>query len=197
MEGQIEQVEPQLLTEREQFAFQKHLKERQYPIAPVTAIKMFELYLAGKSCEDIRRLNPQFTLGQIVHARIEHEWDRQLKEYRDSLYSNARKYMEQVVMETTLTMGRILTAKNRVYEEKIAKYLQTGDETHLADLGLGGIDGYRKVVETLQKLTGQDQVKSVKGEIIHRPGVPEGPRATTPQQAEAIVAALLESGSGT
>jgi len=61
------------LTEREKYAFQKHVSKRDPPIAPITAVKLFELFLAGRTCEDIRRLNPAFTLGQIVHARIEHE----------------------------------------------------------------------------------------------------------------------------
>lgn len=194
MEGSVAIVpvdKPDPLNERERYAFNRHVEKRDSPISPHTAVKLFELFLAGRSCEDIRRLNPQFTLGQIVHARIEHEWDRQLEEHLEGLYRNASSRLQQVQVETAVTLANILAAKNRIYQDRVLKFIQSGDEEHLRDLGLAGLDGYRKLIEALQKLTGQEGVRTVKAEVVHR-GEISTDRPATSKQAEAIVDALLE-----
>ena len=91
----------------------------------------------------------------------------------------------------------MLAAKNKLIQDRLLLYLQTGDESHISDLGLGGIEGYRKLVDVLQKLTGQDQVKTVRGEVVHHhtgdPLVAIGNRAPTSGQAETAVEVLLEA----
>ena len=184
------------LTEREQFALKHHIEKRDPPISPYTAIKLFELFLAGKTCEDIRRLNPNFTLGQIVHARIDNEWDRRLKEHIESLYNNAAARISQVTLETALTLANLLSAKNKYYQDEVLLYLQTGKEEHLLKLGLGGLDGYKKLVEVMQKLTGTDNAKTVKGEITHTVKREEPQEVeSTATQAEKILDALILEGT--
>lgn len=185
------------LNERERYAFEQHVRKREPPLSPTLAVKLFELFLAGKNCEEIRRLNPSLGLGQIVHARIEHEWDRQRSEYTAALYGRAKERLSQVTAETALTVANMLAAKNKLIQDRLLLYLQSGDEAHIADLGLGGIEGYRKLVDVLQKLTGADQVKTVRGEVHHHhtgdPLAAIGTRAPTSGQAETAVEVLLEA----
>jgi len=103
----------------------------------------------------------------------------------------------QVQVDTALTLANILAAKNKLYQDRVLRFLQTGDETHIADLGLGGIDGYRKLIEGLQKVTGQDKKKdddSAAIPVVHLHHTVEQvspDRPPTAKQAEEIVDAIL------
>ena len=183
-----------LLNPRELKAWEYWSNSKEAPLAQSLQLKLFELFMCGNSCEAIRKLNPNLSLGQIVHARVEHEWDRQLQEHLEGLYGGIRARLTQVTLETSMTVANMLAAKNKLYQDKLLKYIQSGDESYIQDIGLGGIDGYRKLVEILQKLTGADQTRTVNVTNTHTVTQATPVIDTTVGSAESIVRMLLENG---
>lgn len=153
------------LSERELAAYKNWQNSRYPALAPDTQGKLFQLFLNGKSCEAIRALNPQFTLGMIVNARITGQWDRLYQEHIDDLLNNTKMRATQAQLESINFVSDLLSATNRMHGEKIAKYLQTGNEKDLGDLQITTLTGYKTAVELLQKLTGQDKQQKVTGDL--------------------------------
>jgi hypothetical protein len=149
-------LESDLFTPRERMAYRKFLATDEDPIALSTQAKFFELFVIGKSCEEIRKLNAGFSLGQIMAARLEGEWEKKRNEAAEALFEGAKQRVQQTMLETAMVFCDILTAKNKQYSDKIMRYIQTGDEAQLADLQLGGIKGYKDLIEALQKIAGQE-----------------------------------------
>jgi hypothetical protein len=143
------------------------------PLAPSLNAKLFQLFLQGKGTEEIRRLNPQLGLGEIVAARIEGRWDERREEHLDALLSNTSLRVQQVTLETADFVCDILAVANREHGDRLRRYLQSGDETELGDFRVTTLAGFKTAIEMLQKLTGQDRQTSSKisvvGEVVHRP----------------------------
>lgn len=152
------------LDDREEYALQIWRGTEQPPIAPLTQARFFRLFLNGKSTHEIHRLNPQFSLGQVVHARIQGKWDLRAEQHLDELLNGVKARVQQVTLESIDFVADLISAANKLYGERIKRYLQTEDPNDLGDLQIKNLDGYRKAVELLQKLTGQDK-PSQKGEI--------------------------------
>lgn len=158
-------LESDLFTVRERMAYRRFLATEEDPIALTTQTKFFELFLMGKNCEEIRKLNAGFSLGQIIAARVESEWDRKRDEAVEALFQGAKDRVQKTMLETAMVFCDILTAKNKQYADKIMRYIQTGDEAQLADLQLGGIKGYKDLIEALQKIAGQEPSRLI-GNIV-------------------------------
>jgi len=108
---------------------------------------MFELFLIGKSCEQIQRANPAFQLGQIVSARIQGEWAQ---------------------AQTANLLADMLFVANKLNAAKLEKFLQTGDERHLGNLRIENVKSLKEVMELLLQTTGQGGQKRVGGTIEHK-----------------------------
>lgn len=164
-----------LLSPREQREYQIYMRLRQPPMAVSTALQFFQLFLNGSSCEDIVRLNPNgFSLGAIVRARLENNWDQYLAEHKIELMAKIRDRVQQVTFETVDRLTLEMAASNKLTTDAVKKYLQTGDVAELKNTGVGSIRHLKDAIEMLQKLTGQDQPK--------RPNSmpePQAPRVTT------------------
>lgn len=154
-----------LLDDREISAFRRWQNSNQPALAPDTQAKLFALYLNGKTTEDIRRLNPQFSLGQIVHARVNGNWDELRQRHVEELLLGVKSRVQQITLESVNFVADLLAAANKVHGDKISRYLQTGNEKELGDLQISSLQGYKQAVELLQKLTGQDKQQKVGGEI--------------------------------
>lgn len=179
------------LTPKEAHALRYFKTARQSEIAPSKAAEMYDLYLAGKNCDDIRRLNPGFSLGQIVHARIRDDWDLQREEHQQKLMSTAAPQVIQAQVETSLFLTDLLTAAVKLHWEAIERFLQTGDKTHLKGTPLengASMKQIREILDTLQSATGQDKRKVVE----HRGGVTvnHGPRRVEPDEAAEVLEVL-------
>lgn len=178
------------ITPREQYAFDQFKKSDLPKLSPSLSAKLFELFLNGKTCEEIRKLNPQYTLGQIVAARIEGDWDGQRVEYERTLLAGVRRRAAQAQLETITLVADMLAAAKRVFGDKIARYFQTGDEAELGDLKIRNIKDLQALTEMLLKVTGQD-TKKVQGEVHHHHHEePEPPKRLTSDDADAILKML-------
>lgn len=159
-------IESDKLDEREQAALRYFQRSRQTSLSADTNAKLFRLFLSGKSTHEIHRLNQQFSLGQIVHARVKGEWDRRYQEHLDELLDSTQKRVMQVTMESINFVADLLTAANAMHGDAIKKYLQTRNPADLGELQIKNLQGYKMAVELLQKLTGQDKTTKVGGEVV-------------------------------
>lgn len=150
-----------LLTERELREYKIYMRLNRPPMAPSTAQQFLNLFLLGNNCEDIVRVNPNgFSLGAIVRARLENNWDEIRADHQQQLLDKIRSRVQQVTLETVDRIVNELAASNKLVNDRLLLYLQTGDEKHLQGMKLGGALHMRQMVEMLQKLTGQQNPKS-------------------------------------
>ena len=161
------------LAERERYAYLYFLQNRgktgasSFPLAYSSQESLYNLYLNGRTCVEIREANPQFGLGQIVFACVDGDWERRRQEHFEGLMAKVGDRVKQVTMEGASFAADVMSATHALYKQKINQFYQTGDMEILKDLGLGSVKTYKDAVELLQTLTGQDKVKTVKGQIDH------------------------------
>lgn len=131
-------------------------------MAASKAAEFFQVFLNGKNCEEIHRLNPNgFSLGAIVRARLEGDWDELRREHQELLMVRVRERVQQVTLETVERVANEMSASNKLVNDKIMRYLQTGDEHELAGLAIGSVKHLKDMVELLQELTGANKEKKV------------------------------------
>lgn len=160
----------EFLTPREAHALRYFKSAKQAEIAPSKAAEMYELFINGKDCEEIRKLNSGFSLGQIVHARVRDDWDLKRDGHQQRLVETVVPQVMQTQMEASLFVKDLLAAAIKLHWEKIQRYLQDGNEIHLKGTPLEGgatLKQIRDIIDTLQAATGQDKKKVVE----HRGGV--------------------------
>lgn len=148
------------LTQTEADSLTKWRRASDYaPLATVTAIKMYQLYLLGHTCDEIVKSNEnKFSLGMVVDARMRHDWDRRRAEYIDKLYNEAGDIVKQRQMESALFLGDMLAAAHVEFGEKMQKYIQTRDPADLpANFRLDSITKYKMAIDGLMRVTGQDK----------------------------------------
>jgi len=157
------------LDDREVFAYNYYLECNQAPLSPSLSAQLFELFLTGKSCEEIRRLNPAIGLGQIVAARLKGEWDLRRDEYANSLLDKTMDRVKQSTLESALLVCDMLSVANKEHGEALRKYLQSGDVKELPPFRINSMQSFKYAVEVLQKLSGQDRQQQVKvsGTVNH------------------------------
>lgn len=143
--------------EFEQFSKWRRSKDTA-PLALSTALKMYEMFLLGHSCEEIFRANDQkFPLGMILDARIRYGWDKRRAAYLDQLFGEVGVAVKQRQVEGAMFLGDVLAAAHLQFGDKVKKFLQTKDPNDLPDaLKVTSITTYKMVVDALMKVTGQE-----------------------------------------
>ncbi len=128
---------------------------------------MYELFMRGLSCDEIRRRNPGLSLGQVVRARIQYGWDERLREYDDRLLANARAGAQRIGLESVEFISKLIAANHKLTLQHVERFLQSGNPDDLGAAAVMTVKQYRELLDTLVKLTGQD-TQRVKGEVLHR-----------------------------
>lgn len=149
------------LNEKEQRAYAATVENNMPKVGTELQAQLFGLYLTGASCEEIQKLKPGLSLGQIVRCRVEYNWDTQLEEYRTRLLEGVKDSAMQAQLESIETVSLMIMAFNRFYKDKIKKYILTGDEEELVGLPVTNLTIFKGNIELLQKLTGQENTKKV------------------------------------
>jgi hypothetical protein len=141
-------------------------------LAPSLNAQLFNLFLQGKGCDEIVRMNPGLRLGQVVAARVEGDWDRRREEHLDRLLTETSLRVQQTTLETADFVCDLLAVANKEHGEKLRRYLQTGSKSELGDFKIESLSGLKSAIEVLQKLTGQDKQQKmvVSGEVVHTTG---------------------------
>lgn len=195
-----------LLTERELREYQIYMRLKQPPMAPSIAAGFYQLFLNYGSCEEIIRLNPGgFSLGAVVRARIEGKWDEHAREHRVELFAKIRDKVAQVQMETVDRLLNEMVASNKLINDKVLRYIQTGDSSEVESYGVGSLKHLLNVADLVQRLTGQTSgekkplrppeqppAKVVTAEAAPIPQLPAD-KEIAPEQAANALSAILKS----
>jgi len=142
------------LAEREAAALKYWQNSDQPEIAPVRRMELFALYVRGYSTEQIRKDNPAFSLGQIVHARVVDLWDVGVKQYRQRLRDSMIDQLVLAGMETARTAIDVLSASNHFLGQKARKYLETKMESDLP-FPMEKVRDYQALVAIYQMMSGK------------------------------------------
>jgi hypothetical protein len=153
------------LTPEERKAYKLYIQKGDPPLAPGVQAQLYMLYLNGSSCEEIVKLNPNFTLGMVARAKVEGLWDDRRDTHLQNLFENVRERVQQVQMESVMFSADLLSSANKMFGDKLKRYIQTGDERELGTLRIDSLKQYRDAVELLLKLTGQDKKVEVSGQV--------------------------------
>lgn len=178
------------LDAREAYALQAFRASGSPTIAPTLNAKLFALFLNGKNCEEIRRLNPQLTLGQIVDARVHGRWDQLADEHLGQLLRTTAARVQQVTLESVHFLSDVLSGAHKEHADSVARYLQTGDPVHLGAFRIKSVSDYRRTLEGLQRATGQDKKVTVNGQVTHDVQI-SAAKPPTVKEAREVVKALL------
>lgn len=159
------------------------------PLSPFVAVKMYELFLLGHTCEEIVRSNDnKFALGLVVDARLRHNWDSRREAYLEQLYAEAGTAVKQRQVEGAVFLSDMLAAAHKEYGAKFHKYLQTGDAKDLDDrMKISSITQYKMVIDGLKAITGQDKKAAPAEAPVVNINVPAAPEITTPTEAHNII----------
>lgn len=181
----------ELLTTREKAAYKRSVERKEAFLSPVLADELYQLFQSGKSCEEIQELNRAISLGSIVRARIDFDWDERRSAHLESLRDRARTNAQQLTLESVSFLGDFLSAFHKHDAAKFQRFLQTGDPQELKDalmIGPGSLKAYQSVVELLLKLTGQDSTKTQNVNVRHTVDAPAAAsRPLTPEEAAALL----------
>ena len=149
------------LTEKEARELRFHVKTKQPSLGVKKAEELQNLFNRGYSCQEISEHNKGISLGQVVRARADFDWDNKRQEYIINLMREAKPTLQATQYEALRFLTDAMAVHHKMWGEKFRKYLQTGTESELAGFELSGRQ-YKEMFEMLLKATGQD--KSI---IIH------------------------------
>lgn len=157
------------LTENEREALFRHTKTGAPPLSPETNARLFELYLMGKTLDQIQRTNKAFTLGMMVQAKIDGDWDNRLVIYQQELLDGVKERVKQTQLEAIYFVSDQLSFTHAKFRKAMLRYLETGDEGELGGLVISNPKQYRETIELLLQLTGQDNpTKKTESKVTHK-----------------------------
>lgn len=165
-----------------------------FPIAIGIAEQLMQLYLQGRTLTEIRQLNKNFQLGQIVHAAVEGRWNLQREAFIALTVARAKSRAVVAAAEGIELAADMMASMKKLHGDNAAHFLQTGNPKDLGSAtALTTIKQLREVAEVLMKLTGQEQKKQFGGvvEVKHSGSVssiPTQPMNVEPSDAAKILA---------
>ena len=131
-----------------------------YTLDDVTAGRMMELYLHGKTYREISQITNR-PKALVLTLSKQLDWYPKRIEYLRDL----NETIQQRTFEAKVVGQDFLLQLKHVFEKKIGgkirDYLRTGDESYANAIDLKEIDKYIKTLETLDKMT---EIKKPKGE---------------------------------
>ncbi len=156
------------LTAKEKKIYQEALVIREPALGVDTSIRLFEMFLQGKSCEEIAQYNPGISIGSIIRARVEYGWDQKKLEYVDKLYAETADRLKQTALESVNFIGDMMAATHKFHGEKLRRYLASGNVSDLPEeFTISSVKEYKSLIETLLKISGAENKKEIKysGEV--------------------------------
>lgn len=155
------------LSPQEQYALVYSKENKQMEVSRDKADEMFDLFLNGKTCDEIRKLNKGIGLGQIVNCRVRDEWDARRDEHRRSLIEQVPPRVKDAQLIAADFLSDLLAASVLLHWDNIKKYLQDKNKAHLEGTPLEkGVTfkQIKEIVEMLRAVTGQENRKTVQVE---------------------------------
>jgi hypothetical protein len=143
-----------------------HAKSPPLPLA--NAIKLYELFLNGYSCEEIFRVNGgKIPLGQIVDARIRYQWDERKSQQLESVYGNIEQKVLKTKNDAVLHITDSLAAAHKLMGDRIKMFLQEGNPELLGGMDLTNLKTYKELLQMLVTLTSDKSTGKSKDVQIH------------------------------
>lgn len=163
--------------------------------------RLYELFLNGMSLANMIELNPGFTQGMLLKARVDGRWDERRDAYLGELLGGVPARVKQMAAEALGFMTLQLSVAHKMHGEKMRRYLQTGDPKDLGELVPSSFRDYKSVIESITRLLDAGKPKGGEGSVspvnltVNAPGgsvnVQEGPgRRFTAEEADAIRASI-------
>ncbi len=179
------------LSDRERAAYKYFVQNEVRGVPEGNQEEMFRLFQRGSTCEEIRRLFPHFSLGQVVAARVMWNWDERKGHEVKTLKEEVPAKVETAQLETVDFLANLLHATNKKWSDALRKYIATGDQTHLDAAGVPlpkTMKELRDLTELYMKAAGTD---SKKVEVKHSGQVEPGAKLVSPDEATNIMDELL------
>jgi hypothetical protein len=132
------------------------------PISATLAAQMYHLFLDGYDCKEIARINPAFTEKDILVCRNRNNWDEDAREYTKNLSKQIEERLLKNRLESIEYITNHMSVVHKDFRDKTLKFLQTGKEEDKPEVWAKSPMGYKSLLETLQKLTGEDRTTKTK-----------------------------------
>jgi len=179
------------LPERELQAYRYFVKNDQKEVPDANREELYRLYQRGSTCEEIRRLFPHFSLGQVVACRVMHGWDDRKGVEVKNLKKEVPEKVETVQLETQEFLANLLHATGKKWGDALLLYNATGNVAHLDAAGVPipkTMKELRDLTELYMKVSGTD---SKKVEVKHTGQVEHVAKLVSPDEATNIMDDLL------
>lgn len=160
------------------------------PISPTLAASMFNLFLENYPCTKIAEINKGFTESDVLYCRYRFNWDDQRNQYADTLQQQMLNKLKKIQFESLEFLTNTLSVLHKSERDKMLTYLQTGKPEDKPEMWIKSIAGYKSIIETIQKLTGEDKVH--KHEIKAEYRVSVASKEVTDQMPKEVQSSLLK-----
>jgi hypothetical protein len=114
---------------------------------------LFRLYVNGTSIQDIAKLRPNLSLGQICHAAVEYKWKETKDNYTTASIKRNEERLPFLLASSVEYIADQITASHLLNGQKIKNYILTGDPEYIKDVPLGNFKQYKELVDALVKLS--------------------------------------------
>lgn len=160
-----------VLMPNEKEAVFQYIRSGGRPVPASLNQSLFELFFNGCSAEDIHELNPSFPVCAIQWMRVAYKWD-------DTVMTNVIRNNSLLIgkinkaqVDAAMLMSDMIAVASKKHQNKLRKYLQTGDERCLEGImTLDNPERFSKMVESLIKLVyREEQVMQIKIPIKSMP----------------------------
>jgi len=138
------------------------------PIAPSLAADMLNLFMENYSCTEIAKLNKGLSELDVLYCRYKYNWDEQRDKYARDLQDQVVGKLKKMKLESMEFLTNMLAALHKDERQKMMTYLQTGKEEDKPKLWANSITTYKGLIETIQKLTGEDKIQKHELKAEHR-----------------------------
>jgi len=138
------------------------------PLPLANALKLYELFLNGYSCDEIFRVNGgKIPLGQIVDARVRYQWDERKAQQLESVYGNIEQKVLKTKNDAILHITDQLAASHKLMGDRIKLFLQEGDPEVLGSMDLANLKAYKELLQMLMTLTSDKSTGKSKDVQVH------------------------------
>lgn len=132
------------------------------PIAPSLSSQLLNLFLEGYSCAEIAKNNKPFSEMDILVCRKKYKWDDEKDKYAFDLAKQVREKLIKQKLESLEFLTNVLSVTHKKHKDQMIKYLQTGKEEDMPENWASSPTTYKSILETIQKITGEDRVSTQK-----------------------------------
>lgn len=145
------------LSRDEAVAYRYFCQSNMAPLSPELQERFFRVFLNGSTCEQIFKLNgKKYSLGAIVSARIEGNWDELIKTNAQEMIAQTMAKVTSARIESVNLLSTLISATIQAETNKVLTFLQTQDQDDLGVFRLDGVKGLKDALDTLDKLLTRD-----------------------------------------